>query len=303
MRTSCIQHKPNDNLVMIRESYVKAFGDFRIAALISFFEYWHTIKLDIVKKNKQYNDNAEKHGDDRKFDETLLQWHTYEEIHENLFGIIGINALPKYIKTLEDLEIISIHKNPNPRYAFDRTNYYLFNPEKVQEILTNTTDSGNPEERKVVTVATNCCDGDHEKLPAITEITTEITTENLKETEAVSFPHKMDFVENIIEIFADTYYRYKQIKYIKSAKDRSAVGKLLRVYRRENPRKTSEEALMDFKRFFEQCMQIKDKWYADNISLPIINSKINEIRSIIRGYKNGKESSVSDQELARIVYQ
>jgi len=23
-----------------------------------------------------------------------------------------------------------------------------------------------------------------------------------------------------------------------------------------------------------KCMQIKDKWYADNISLPIINSKI-----------------------------
>ena len=180
MKSSCVQHPKNERLILIRESYVKAFGDYKIATLVSYFEYWHNIKLEMIRKNKKYNDIAEAHGDNRVYDETLYQWHTYEEIYNDTFGIIGINTIPKLIKELEKQGIISIHKNPNPKYAFDNTNFYLFHRENVEKLISETTLRGIPEQRKVVMVNTKSGDGEHDSLPTITEITTEATSENIE---------------------------------------------------------------------------------------------------------------------------
>lgn len=39
------------------------------------------------------------------------------------------------LKILVDKKVISIHKNPNPKYSFDRTRYFLFYPVVVNTWL------------------------------------------------------------------------------------------------------------------------------------------------------------------------
>ena len=145
MYSSCVSHPANDKLIIIRESYVNALGDPKLAILVNFFEHWHNYKLanrEQIQKieNKQQTFDGETDEIPEFPFKSLLQWHTYEEIYQATFGLIGIRNLPVYIKKLEELGIISIHKNPNPKYAYDRTNFYLFHPEKLQQLL----DQDNP---------------------------------------------------------------------------------------------------------------------------------------------------------------
>jgi len=126
------------------------------------------------------------------------------------------------------------------------------------------------------------------------------TKEKEKEKEKVNVKEKKDpvakktatadFISEIIEIFSETYEKHKGIGYIANGKDRRAVGLLLRSYRDKNKGKKTAECLTDFKMFFEACFTIPDSWIIEHISLPIINSKINDIRSYL---KNGTYSQVN----------
>ena len=89
-----------------------------------------------------------------------------------------------------------------------------------------------------------------------------------------------DFIDKIIDVFSQKFLELRDLEYISNGKDRSAAGKLLKLYK--NKGSTSEETLNDFNTFFDQCLRIQDKWYWDNMSLPLINSKINEIRNLMR---------------------
>jgi len=82
----------------------------------------------MAEKNKRSNDIAEKHGDSRVHDESYLQFHTVEELRRQIFNIYGRTYIIKACKLLQDKGAISVHKNPNPKYRFDHTNYYLFHP-------------------------------------------------------------------------------------------------------------------------------------------------------------------------------
>ena len=67
---------------------------------------------------------------------TLLQHHTEAELIEAILGIAtSRNTISKAIKLLQKKGVITIHKNPVPRYGFDRTKHYLFHPEIVNEWL------------------------------------------------------------------------------------------------------------------------------------------------------------------------
>ncbi|MBK8947181.1 MAG: replication protein [Ignavibacteriae bacterium] len=100
--------------------------------------------------------------------------------------------------------------------------------------------------------------------------------ENIKET----FKEK-DYIDKIIDVFAEKYFESRGINYFKIAKDRKAVGGLLKKVD-TNKNLNSEETLKQLKNFFFQCCLIPDQWYRENMSLTLINSKFNEIRSIIR---------------------
>lgn len=136
MRQSCIKKVPKRRITILREDFkVICDGCNASAMILSYFEYWHNIKIEQSKKSKQYNDVSEKHGDGRTQDETLFQFHTRDEIHKQMQGLIGIKKVDKAILLLLNKGVISIHKNPNPRYAFDNTKHYLLHPKKVNELI------------------------------------------------------------------------------------------------------------------------------------------------------------------------
>lgn len=83
----------------------------------------------MTTKNRKSNDVAEAHGDVRTQDESLLQFHSHNELIEGILAIYGRGAVIAANKLLEEKGAISVHRNPNPRYSFDKTNYYLFHPD------------------------------------------------------------------------------------------------------------------------------------------------------------------------------
>jgi len=135
MRTSCITHPKDDPFVIVRKSYVAAFGSVEAAILISYFEHWHNWKVNTIQKNKQANDIAQKHGESRNQDESLYQWHTIEEIREALLGVIGRPKILRGIKILCEKGVITKTRNPNPKYTFDNTTFFLFHPDVVESKL------------------------------------------------------------------------------------------------------------------------------------------------------------------------
>lgn len=138
MKTSCISHPEKESLLLIRAWQIKfCDGNACAAALLSYFEYWHAIKLEMTAKNRKSNDIAETHGDERTQDESLLQFHSHNELIEGILGVYGKGAVIAANKLLEEKGAISIHRNPNPRYSFDKTNYYLFHPEVCNAWLVN----------------------------------------------------------------------------------------------------------------------------------------------------------------------
>lgn len=122
---------------------------------------------------------------------------------------------------------------------------------------------------------------------------TKLNLTKLNLTKPIGNTQKKDFLDSLIEVFADQYEIYRDIKYLSAPKDRGAIGKLLSIYKKNNPESDSDKTLLDFKSFFEQCLKITDKWYFENMSLSLINSKINEIRNILRGF-NASSNEIRD---------
>ena len=130
-RTSCIPHPESERLLLIRKWQLNACEkDACAAALLNLFEYWHNIKLEQKSQAQSYNEVAQRHGDNSSQIETLLQWHTSEQLESSLLNIFNKRRIQKAIEILENLKFISVHRNPNPRYSFDKTRFFYFIPMK-----------------------------------------------------------------------------------------------------------------------------------------------------------------------------
>ncbi|KTD47786.1 hypothetical protein [Legionella quateirensis] len=135
-RASCISHPEGERLILIRKWQLEACEqDDCAAALLNLFEYWHNIKLEHNSQAKNYNDVAQRHGDSGTQIETLLQWHTTEQLEASLLNIFNKRRIHSAIESLVSLKFISVHRNPNPRYAFDKTKHFLFNPNEISRWL------------------------------------------------------------------------------------------------------------------------------------------------------------------------
>lgn len=135
MESSCIDHPAKEPLIIVRQwQLVACDGDRTAAALMSFFEYWHNVKLDHARQAKVYNRTAEKHGDEPTQYDGLVQWHTTEDIERGIL-IFKASSIAKGIAILVEKGFLSVFKNPNPRYAFDKTRHFLFLAENVNDWL------------------------------------------------------------------------------------------------------------------------------------------------------------------------
>lgn len=135
MKTSCINHPPREELIMVRRWQVEYTGDRCAAAVLSFLEYWHNIKLGSSSQNAYANDVAELHGETRHQQEGLHQWHTADAIEAGLLGLFSRDKIRVALIILEALGAVTVGNNPNSAYKFDRTRYFWLHPEAVNEWL------------------------------------------------------------------------------------------------------------------------------------------------------------------------
>src|SRR3990167_9915219 len=136
MKSSCIRHPEREPLVQFKRwQVVFCEGNTCAAALMNYFEYWYNNRLDNQEKARTANDIAEAHGDKRTQSESLVQYHILEDLYDGLLGAFGHSKIRESVAFLSEKKIISISGNPNPRYAFDKTKYYLFHPEVCHDFL------------------------------------------------------------------------------------------------------------------------------------------------------------------------
>lgn len=132
MNSSCISHPEREKLVIIRQWQIEfCEGNSCAAALMSFFEYWHNVKLDQSEKNAQFNNVAELHGDKRSQDEGLWQFHNEKQLEEGIL-IYKRDTINKAIDLLVSKQVLLVSRNPNPHYKFDKTRWFLFRPEIIK---------------------------------------------------------------------------------------------------------------------------------------------------------------------------
>lgn len=130
MRTTCVRHPEKNAFLIIREWQIRfCEGDYCAAGLLSFFAYTHDWKLEQRHQAVEANNVAERHGDTRSQFEHLYQYYTYEDLNKRLLGLYSERSIPQSIKLLVKLGVLTCHRNPNPRYSFDKTTYYLFHPD------------------------------------------------------------------------------------------------------------------------------------------------------------------------------
>jgi hypothetical protein len=136
MRSTCIQHPTREPLVIFRQ-WQLAFCESNhcAAALLSLFEYWHNIRLDLSEQAQQANAAARKHGQPTTQEESLLQFHSDEQLQAGLLDLYGTMKIRAARRLLVAKGAITEHPNPNPRYAFDKTLYFQFHPEVVNAWL------------------------------------------------------------------------------------------------------------------------------------------------------------------------
>jgi hypothetical protein len=130
-QTSCIRHPANARFLKIYQWQLDfCDGNACAAALMSYFEFCHNGKLQQLRQSKTLNDALEKTSQGRTQVETLLQWHTLPDLEKAVL-FYKREKISQGVKLLESKGVIELHSNPDPRLWFDRTQHYLFLPEKV----------------------------------------------------------------------------------------------------------------------------------------------------------------------------
>ena len=136
MKTSCITPPPNDPLVIVRDSFVRICnGDVCAAALLNHLIYWHNVKLEQRHQAIAANEIAERHGERGSNETSLTQWHTEADLQKAMLGAWGTKKIREGLRTLKEKGFIDIFRNPNSRFAFDKTKHFIVFPDAIQSAL------------------------------------------------------------------------------------------------------------------------------------------------------------------------
>ena len=122
--TLFINHPEKEEILVLRKPDLTFCENDPIAAgVLSIIRYWYTVKLKQQSKKPKNKRNPL----------DLLQFHTEKQLLKKLFFITKTPAcLRRAIKYLVEKKVISIHRNPNKRYGFDRTRHFMFHPEELK---------------------------------------------------------------------------------------------------------------------------------------------------------------------------
>jgi hypothetical protein len=134
--TGCLTEPKNSRIVLIKEWQLDLCeGNHCAAAILNFLIYWHGVKIKQSKKAKEANDISEMHGGKRDQDESLFQWHVEQELRDGILNLFSNDTIRKAIVYLQERQLISVQKNPNMNYGFDRKNYFLVNIKLIQKLI------------------------------------------------------------------------------------------------------------------------------------------------------------------------
>jgi hypothetical protein len=116
---------------------------------------------------------------------------------------------------------------------------------------------------------------------------------------------KKDFIDEIIDVFKKSYLDAYGIEYevTNKAVERSCAGKLVKIYREKYPGSESSDTKRNMKTYFDLCCRIQDEWLSNNMGLPIIINKFNQINNILKNgnKRNSNKQGATDGQLAGIV--
>ena len=133
----------------------------------------------------------------------------------------------------------------------------------------------------------------------VTDTVTVLSKDNINSDEksSVAFSKKIDFVDLIMNKFNESYKNAFRDEFINSTpkKERSAIGKILKLYKDKHPENDSNKTLYDMGVFFDNCMTVKDSWLIQNMSPSLILNKLNTITKLINGnIQSSSKTGVSD---------
>lgn len=147
--TPSIKVPPKTRYLQIHEWQIAFCNNNHCAAmLLAFFSGWHDWKLIHDEYYKKSNDIAEMHGDGRPHSENAFLFFTTEELIDGLLGFYGKKAVLDGLQLLESLGVITTHKNPNPRYHFDKTKYFQFYPDVCNQWIDRNYSQNNQTTKK-----------------------------------------------------------------------------------------------------------------------------------------------------------
>jgi len=125
------------------------------------------------------------------------------------------------------------------------------------------------------------------------------------ETETIIINEAKDYIGNMVEVFHEIYLEIRGVEYEATniEKERSAAGKLARIYKKKFPDNKTDQALEELGNYFRACLTIDDQWLFVNMSLPIIISKFNEINTILKHGNKRKtnKGGATNEELAGVI--
>ena len=136
MKSHSVNHPAHQPLIIIRQwqlEYCASRKNPKVgAALISYFEYWHDIKLSIKEEKIRQKTVLQDDNSD------LIQFHSIDNLIAGLMTIIkDPKRLKKEIEFLKNKKVITQLKNPNPKRSFDVTKHFIFHPEILNHWIKN----------------------------------------------------------------------------------------------------------------------------------------------------------------------
>lgn len=111
-----------------------------------------------------------------------------------------------------------------------------------------------------------------------------------------------DFFEKIILSFKEQYeIKNKKYSIGNMTKELHNAELVYKQYKENNPDSDEDKTLSDLKLIFNACVNIKNDWYSQNMSLGLIASKYNQLKQILNG-EQATTNGVNRGEIKELVF-
>ena len=107
----------------------------------------------------------------------------------------------------------------------------------------------------------------------------------------------MTFIEQIQNIWCEEYKKSRGIEYHLQERDSKAVGLLMKKVKAKHPQKNTNEVLSMLRQFFADTLLIQDNWLKNNMTLSVVNSKINEINAHVGTIRQNRKKAFEYEKL------